>query len=112
MKAGIDKSAAQIAYDQAIIDAKAIKVTADALAYKKKANIAADNALQAKLDTELAIQTVWANAFKTRQVPLIQGGSGGEGGSGNSEVSNFMNLMSADLAKKLHYERGVALKKP
>jgi membrane protein involved in colicin uptake len=110
--AEIDKQTAQINLDKARIDAKAVKVLADAEAYKKEAVLKADNALAQKLDAEVEIQRLWADAYAKRAVPTnVFGASGGDtpvGGDG--EVQNFMRLLTLDAANRLSYERDVATK--
>ena len=72
----------------------------------------ADNALQQKLDTEIEIQKVWAQAFANRAVPqYVFGGNAGVGGTpigADTEVANFMKLMTMQAAKSLNYTREVA----
>lgn len=110
-QAEIDKETAQIHKEKAEIDAQRITILADADKYERKAKIAGDNALQQKLDTELAIQEVWASAYSTRKVPqYVFGGSSGAGGApvgGDGEVKTFMQLMTVDAAKRLSYDRGI-----
>jgi len=107
-QAAIDKETAAIRLEQARIDAEKIKTLADAEAYKKKAIITADNALQQKLDTEVRIQTVWAEAYAKRAVPTnVFGSSGGTPTGGDSETGDFMKLMTLDAAKRLNYSRSL-----
>lgn len=110
-QATIDKETAQINLEKARIDATRIKTLADAEAHKKRALLNADNALQPKLDAEIEIQKVWADAYAKRNVPTtVFGGSGGTSGApvgGDAEVSNFMKLMTLEAAKRLNYERDV-----
>lgn len=108
-QAEIDKKTAQIQKEKADIDAKRIKVLADADKYEREARIAGDNALQQKLDTELAIQKVWAEAYAKRAVPstVIGSGSGEVPVGGDTETQRFMQLMTLDAAKRLAYDRGV-----
>jgi len=110
-QAEIDKQTAQVQKEKADIDAERIKVLADADKYEREARIAGDNALQQKLDAEIEIQKVWADAFANRKVPaqvFVTGGSADGVPTGeNSEVSNFMNIMTMDAAKRLNYDRGI-----
>ncbi len=109
-KARIDKDRSEILLDKAVIDAKAVKVAADAQAYKKKAIITADNALAQKLATEVAIQTVWAEAYAKRSVPQYVFGGSSDGGAprgGDQEVAMFLKLMTVEAAKRLAYNRGI-----
>jgi len=110
-EAEIARQTAEIQLDRARIDAEAVVVTADAAAYEREALLAADNALQIKLDTEVAIQEVWAQAYATRRVPQIVF-AGSEGGDdipvgGDSEVSRFLDLLTVDAAKRLAYDRSI-----
>ena len=112
-QAEIDKQTAQITKEKAEIDAQRIKVLADADKYEREARIAGDNALQQKLDTEIAVQTVWAQAYSKRKVPqsvnVFGGGQSGSGVTtgGDSETSNFMRMMTMQAAKNLNYDRGI-----
>ncbi len=110
-QAEIDKQTAQIQKEKADIDAARIKVLADADKYEREARIAGDNALQQKLDAEISIQQVWADAYSKRQVPTyVFGNDSGQGGApvgSDSEVKNFMQLMTIDAATRLNYNRGL-----
>jgi hypothetical protein len=102
-----------ILLDKAKIDAEAVVVAADALAYEKRVIIAADNALTQKLQTEENIQTVWADAFARRSVPqtvwVTGGGTGAQGvpKGDNNETEAFMKVMTGLMAERLNYERGI-----
>lgn len=109
-QAAIEKETAQLQLDKALIDAKRIKALADAEAHKKKAVMQADNALAQKLEAEIAIQKVWADAYAKRQVPSTVFNSGGGSGvptGSDTATMNFMQLMTLDAAKRLNYERDV-----
>lgn len=107
-QAEIDKETAQIKFEQAIIDAKRIKTLADAEAHQKKVLIEADNALQPKLEAEVEIQKMWAEAYAKRQVPqYVFGDGGGTPKGGDSETASFMKLMTLQAAQNLNYERSV-----
>jgi len=108
-QANIDKQTAQVTKEKADIDAVRIKVLADADKYERQAKIAGDNALQQKLDTELAVQTVWADAYAKRAVPQYVFGGGGEGAPVGSdlEVTRFLQLQTINAAKSLNYDRGI-----
>lgn len=94
-----------------LIDAEAVKITADAYAREKL--LLADNALKIKLDAEIAIQKVWADAYAKRNVPqIVMGGNGSTGtpvGS-DSEVKDLLNLLTADTARRLSYDRNIVEK--
>jgi len=110
-EARIQEETAQILLEKSRTDAEAIKVAADAEAYRKQKVLAADNALAQKLDAEIQIQRIWADAFSKRDVPqYVFGSGGGSGGApvgSDSEVRNFMQLMTLDAAKRLNYERSM-----
>lgn len=111
-EAEIARETAAIQLDRARIDAEAVQVTADAAAYEREALLLADNALKLKLDAEIEIQRVWAQAYATRKVPnLVFGaGAGGDGGpsvGADSEVHTLIQLLSADAASRLAYDRAI-----
>lgn len=109
-QAAIDKKTAQINYERAQIDATSKIVTAEADAKARELAIQADNALQSKIDAEIVIQRVWADAYSKRAVPQIVFGGGGANGAptgADNEVQTFFNLMNANAAKNLSYDRTV-----
>ena len=107
-QAEIDKQTSEVKYEQALIDAKRIKTLADAEAYQKRVLLEADNALQPKLDAEIQIQRVWAEAYAKRQVPqYVFGDNGSTPTGGDSETASFMQLMTIQAAKNLNYERDI-----
>lgn len=111
-QAEIDKQTAQVVLERDEIKAQSVKVLADAEAYKKTQILTADNALAQKLDAEIEIQKVWADAYSKRQVPTtVFGTSGGTPTGSDSEVSTFMNIMTMDAAKRLNYNRGLTTTK-
>ena len=104
----ISKMTAQTKFEQAEIDAKSVKVAADAEAYRKKAIMTADNALKDKLEAEIKIQQVWADAYASRAVPSTVIGSNGATPVGSdTEAKTLMSLMTVDFAKRLAYDRGI-----
>ncbi|MDJ0700901.1 MAG: SPFH domain-containing protein [Woeseiaceae bacterium] len=109
-EAEIQEETSKILLSKARIDAEAVKVAADAEAYKKAKILSADNALAQKLDAEIEIQKIWADAFAKRAVPQYVFGSG-QGDAvpvgSDMEVKNFMQLMTLDAAKRLSYERSL-----
>jgi len=110
-QAEIDKQTSEVKLAQALIDAKRIKALADAEAYQKKVLIEADNALQPKLDAEVQIQRMWANAYAKRKVPqYVFGSDGNTPKGGDTETASFMKLMTVQAAKNLNYERSVKTK--
>ena len=68
-QAEIDRERSVILLEKAEIDAEAVKVAADAEAYAKAAVLEADNALAQKLDAEIRIQRVWAEAYANAMCP-------------------------------------------
>ena len=109
-EAEIQEETSKILLSKARIDAEAVMVAADAEAYMKAKIISADNALAQKLEAEIEIQRIWAEAFAKRSVPQnVFGASTAEGTPVGSdmEVKNFMQLMTLDAAKRLNYERSL-----
>ena len=104
----IQEETSKILLSKARIDAEAVTVAADAEAYRKAKILSADNALAQKLEAEIEIQQIWAEAFAKRSVPQNVFGSGGETPVGSDmEVKNFMQLMTLDAAKRLNYDRSL-----
>ena len=108
-QAQIDRERATILLEKAEIDAQAVKVAADAEAYAKAAVLEADNALAQKLDAEINIQKVWADAYAKRNVPMYVFGSGtcntaAPTGS-DSEAQLLKQLLTMEYAKRLDYDR-------
>jgi hypothetical protein len=94
-----DKLQQKIAYEAAILEAKKIKEMADAEAYSKEKVMKADGALERKLNAQIEIQKVWADAFSKYTgaiVPQFQTG----GTTGNGAL-NFMDILTAKAAKDL-----------
>ncbi len=109
-QAAIQEETSKILLSKARIDAEAVKVAADAEAYMKAKILSADNALAQKLEAEIEIQRIWAEAFAKRAVPQNVFGGGGNGTTpvgSDMEVKNFMQLMTLDAAKRLNYERSL-----
>lgn len=108
-EARIAQQTSAIVLERAKIDAEAKKVTADADAYQRLKLLEADNALQMKVDAEIAIQKVWAEAYAKRAVPQIVMGGGTDGVpvGADSEVKTLLDLLTADTAKRLAYDRAI-----
>ncbi len=109
-QAEINKRTAKVEKERADIDAQRIKVLADADKYAREMRIKGDNALEQKLQAEIAIQTVWAEAYSKRNVPTYVMGANGAGGTptgSDGEVKTFMQIMTMDAAKRLNYSRSV-----
>ena len=108
--AEIQEETSKILLSKARIDAEAVKVAADAEAYKKAEILSADNALAQKLDAEIEIQRIWADAFAKRSVPQNVFGAGGNGETptgSDMEVKHFMQLLTLEAAERLNYDRAV-----
>lgn len=90
----------EIARQAAEKEAAKIKVLADAEAYAKQRIMAADGALEKKLEAYTTVQGFWADAFSKYTgniVPLYS-----TGGSGNvNGATQFMELMGMKAAKDL-----------
>jgi hypothetical protein len=73
--------------------------------------LAADGALQTKIDALVKIQGLWANAFsqyKGNVVPgVVMGGSANGQTAGNTGVQDFMSLMTANALKDLQLKLDV-----
>ncbi|MFC3150147.1 SPFH domain-containing protein [Litoribrevibacter euphylliae] len=111
-QAQIEKETAEINLDKAKIEAQTVKTLADAEAYKKREILRADNALAQKLDAEVQIQKLWADAYAKRAVPTnVFGAAGDTPVGGDSETRAFMQLLTLDAAKRLSYDRDISTAK-
>ena len=107
-QARVDKQTAQVILERDQIKAKSIEVLAEADKFQREARIAGDNALQQKLDAEVEIQKVWADAYARRNVPsTVIGGEGNTPVGGDTETTRFMQLMTIEAAKRLGYSRDI-----
>lgn len=108
-EAAISKETAEINLEKARIEAETQKTLADAEAYQKKVILQADNALAQKLEAEVKIQELWADAFAKRNVPVnvFGGGQGGAPVGNDAETKAFMQMLTLDAAKRLNYEREI-----
>ncbi|GAA0694519.1 SPFH domain-containing protein [Marinobacterium maritimum] len=108
-EAEIQRETAEINLEKAKIEAQTQRTLADAEAYQKQVILEADNALAQKLEAEIKIQQLWAEAYAKRKVPTNVFGSSGDGSGapvGNDyETKAFMQLLTLDAAKRLSYER-------
>jgi regulator of protease activity HflC (stomatin/prohibitin superfamily) len=109
--ARIAKEQSEILLDKARIDAQAVQVAADAEAYAKEKILQADNALAQKLEAEVEIQRLWADAFAKRQVPTyVFGSNGAQGGApvgSDDEAQRLFQILTLQAAERLDYERGI-----
>ena len=108
-QAFIEKETAKINFEKAKVEAETKRTLAEAEAYQKKVILQADNALAQKLEAEVEIQRLWADAFAKRKVPTTVFGGGGEGApiGSDAETKAFMQLLTLDAAKRLNYDREV-----
>lgn len=109
-QASISRETAQINLEKAKIEAETKRTLAEAEAYQKKVILQADNALAQKLEAEIKIQELWADAFSKRQVPtnVFGGGQSGAPVGSDAEVKSFMQMLTLDAAKRLNYNREVS----
>ena len=110
--ARIAKEQSEILLEKARIDAESVRVAADAEAYAKRQILEADNALAQKLDAEVEIQKLWAEAFAKRNVPTyVFGSGGGDGGTpvgSDDEASRLFQILTLQAAERLDYDRTIA----
>lgn len=107
-QAEIDRERSRVLLEKAEIDAEAVKVAADAEAYAKAAVLEADNALAQKLDAEIEIQKVWADAYSTRKVPqYVFGATEGTPTGNDQEAQLLQQLLTMEYAKRLEYDRSI-----
>jgi regulator of protease activity HflC (stomatin/prohibitin superfamily) len=109
-QASVQKDAASIQLERDRLIAESKKVLADADKYEREARIKGDNALEQKLQAEVQIQQVWAEAFAKRNVPsTVFVSGGGDNGSvptgSNTELQSMVQLMTMQMAKQLDYDR-------
>ncbi len=92
-----NKEVAQLSLDTAKLAAQETITTATAGANARKMAIAADNALQARLDAYVEVNKAWADAAsKQRQTPeVVMGGT-----TGNS-TSSLMEMMAVKAARDM-----------
>ena len=113
--ARIAKEQSEILLEKARIDAEAVQVAADAEAYAKEKILLADNALAQKLEAEVEIQKLWAEAFAKRNVPMyvFGGGSGKDGApvGSDDEAARLFQILTLQAAERLDYSRGIAAAK-
>ena len=100
-QAEIDCERSVILLEKAEIDAEAVKVAADAEAYAKAAVLEADNALAQKLEAEISIERVWAEAYAKRNVPtfVFGAGDGETPKGGDQEAQLLQQLLAMEYAK-------------
>ena len=108
-QAETDRKRSVILLEKAKIDAEAVKVAADAEAYAEAAVLKADNALAQKLEAEISIQRVWADAYAKRNVPtyVFGAGYGATTTGGDQETQLLQQLLAMEYAKRLDYDRAI-----
>ena len=69
----------------------------------------ADNALAQKLEAEISIQRVWADAYAKRNVPtyVFGAGDGDTPTGGDQEAQLLQQLLAMEYAKRLDYDRAI-----
>jgi regulator of protease activity HflC (stomatin/prohibitin superfamily) len=109
-QAQIEKETAEINLQKATIEAETQRTLADAQAYEKRVILEADNALADKLQAEIEIQKLWAEAFAKRSVPtnVFGSGDGGAPVGSDGETKAFMQMLTLDAAKRLSYDREIS----
>lgn len=98
-----DKLQQKIQYEAAILEAKKIKELADAEAYKKKAVMIADGALEMKLKAYTDVQRAWADAMSKYTGAIVPQFQTGVGPQTNGALT-FMDIMTAKTAKDFALE--------
>ncbi len=109
-QATIANETAKINLQKAKVEAETKRTLADAEAYQKRVILQADNALAQKLEAEIRIHGLWADAYAKRAVPTNVFGSGGAAGTpvgSDGEAKAFMQLLTLDAAKRLSYDREI-----
>jgi hypothetical protein len=105
-------------------DRDSCKLVAEAAEFKKKAAIlegegestkrrlilAADGALQKKLETYQAVQQMWAEAFSKYTGSIVPATIMGGGFNGQNGATTFMDIMAAKAAKDLSLDMSVPKK--
>lgn len=108
------RDVAKLAREQAEYEKEAAILRGQGEAEAKRLAMVADNALQAKLNAQVAIQTVWANAFgnyKGNIAPGVVMGATGKDGSQHQVVTDFISLMLAQSSKSLALDMTVGKSK-
>ena len=82
---------------RARLEADAIRVRADAEAYAKKANVSANNSLDAKLQAWVKANEAWANSQSVPPVVFSNGTGGGKGGPEQLYPLLMMKMLSEQV---------------
>lgn len=110
VQASITRETAQINLEKARIESETQRTLADAESYQKRVILEADNALAQKLEAEIRIQQLWAQAYAKRQVPTNVFGASDKAGvpvGSDGEVKAFMQMLTLDAAQRLNYDRNI-----
>lgn len=94
----------EIARQAAEKEAAKIKTLADAEAYSKQKIMAADGALEKKLNAWVTAQEFWANAFSKYQGNIVPQISTGSGANGGNAAVQFMEIMGMRAARDLNLD--------
>lgn len=87
-------------------EAAKIKTLADAEAYARQRVMAADGALDKKLEAYKEVQGYWADAFSKYQGSIVPQFQTGGGSNNTNGAINFMEIMGAKAAKDLSLQLG------
>lgn len=90
-----DKLQQKIAYEGAVFEARKVKELADAEAYKRKAIMVADGALEKKLAAQVEVHKAWADAFSKYTGAIVPQFMTGSGVMPQNGATNFMEIMTA-----------------
>ena len=96
-----ERDVAAIALEAAALTKKTAIEKATGQAEAKRLILAADNALEQKLEAYNKANEVWAAAYAKRNVPQIVMGNGAAAGADLSEASKAMELMQLKAARDL-----------
>jgi hypothetical protein len=108
-KAEQEKEVAKLQLDAAKMEKERQIALGEGEAKRKELVMAADGALEKKLEAWMSAQKVWADAFAKRQVPnVVMGEKGGQDG----QASAFMELLTIKAAKDLSLDMEMKGQKP
>ena len=91
-----DRQKQKIALEASRLEAAKIKELAQAEAFRKKVILQADGALQQKLDAQIQIAQIWAEAFREAKQPFVPStviGGGMQGNAGHGQIPYSMETM-------------------
>ena len=96
-----DMEQQRIQAQAAELEARKIKILADAEAYAKRTTMQANGALEQKLATYKDVQKFWADAFAKYQGNITPQIVTGNSGNSSNGATNFMEMMGAKAARDL-----------